>query len=62
MSVTKLISIHCDTTDCGKWEEDYHWRTVAEARKDLRAYGWAHSDGKDVCPGCQQKGSSEGGA
>ncbi len=44
---TKEITIWCDY--CNEWDQ-YSWKSVSEARKELRRRGWTFKDKKDKCP------------
>lgn len=48
MSWSRQITIWCDF--CSEWEQ--YSSDVVTARREARAIGWKHKDGKDICPRC----------
>ena len=49
MSWTRQVTIWCDS--CAHWEQ-LGGSVIANARRTLRAKGWVHRGGRDLCPGC----------
>lgn len=54
MSWRRSITVWCD--ECGESDGgDLGTETVAEMRGDLRAHGWVHLNGRDLCDGCKEE-------
>lgn len=60
MSYTKAVTIWCDGDDCNEWHDGQGYASigdtssVAGARRNGRAFGWAYRGGRDLCPDCAQ--------
>ena len=46
------VTVECD--GCGEQGAAGPWKVTKghQMRKDLKAKGWRHKDGKDMCPQC----------
>lgn len=54
MSVSRMVSLHCDI--CFQWIEDTSWRSAAEARRSARPEWHRVGPGYDICPDCWAEG------
>lgn len=54
MSWTKEVTLWCDAEGCGAWHQESSL-TVDQLRRSLRPQGWAHVEGRDLCPAHRPK-------
>jgi hypothetical protein len=60
VTIVKTFDVQCDGDGCLAWEHGVtavHSANAGAARKAVRAKGWKHRGGLDLCPLCAE-GSS----